>query len=325
MNPLDQFARLILGLYGVDTKQFRQQLEADKRRAQNQKPIDAKGQTSAINRQGGIRDYRNTRQALTRQPTLDPIRSRQAAPTATPPNRPPGGFGQAPGQMSISQVTGGRNPSAVPGGQYRAPNVPPRMGAPTAGPGPSSYSPVNPYRATGQNLAPGMSGRNGLSIGGLLNHPLVQGVGAVDAMLNAFGTSILEETFGSGRVMEDFKRSQQSRQPAAPAPQTKPTKKPRQVRYPTAAEMQAAAAQQQQPAEVPMGRPDPFAPVNYSPPEQSYAPTPAPAPAPRVPSRKQLVNEAYDSLRAQLKAGEISHDDFLKQGMKMHKDYFNKK
>lgn len=264
-----------------------------RRQSLNTQRPTVQGQTSAINRQGGARNYQNTRQALTRQPTLDPIRSRQGVPTATPPNRPPGGFGQSPGQMSIF----GRNPNAVPSGRYRAPSVPPRM-----------------------------TGGNGLSIGGLLNHPIVQGVAAADAMLNAFGTSILEETFGSGRVMEDFKRSQQSRQPVTSKPQSQPSRKPRKVRYPTAAEMQAAAAQRQQPAEVPMGRPDPFAPVDYTPPQQSYAPVPeAAAPAPRVPSRKQLVNEAYDALRAQLQAGQISHDDFLKQGLKMHKDYFNKK
>jgi hypothetical protein len=74
--------------------------------------------------------------------------------------------------------------------------------------------------------------------------------------------------------------------------------------------------------QVQMGRPDPFAPVGYQP-----APQPAaqPAPQPVAPSRKQVVNDAYDALRIQFNAGEITADQFAKEGMKIHKKYFDKK
>ena len=73
-----------------------------------------------------------------------------------------------------------------------------------------------------------------------------------------------------------------------------------------------------QPA-IPMGRPDPFAPIGYTPPSQ-----PQSAATPLPPSRKQIADEAYDSLRVQLKRGEINTEEFARQGMKIHKDFFGK-
>lgn len=274
MNPLDAFAKLVLNLYGIDTEALRQEQAADKRRAQNRKPINAKGQTSAINKQGNVRDFRNVKQSLTRPPTLDPVQTRGTQ-AATPPRQPPGGFGQAPGQMNLF----GNNPSAVPGGRFRAPSIPNQL---AIGAGSAAGRTLLGTVAGGviPNLA--RAGLTWAALEGLAPAP------AGDATLDAMGVQPRQSYSG----MEDM-----SGDPIRP--------------------------------EVPMGRPDPFAPVDYTPPEQSYAPVPQAAPAaapkPRVPSRKQVVNDAYDALRAQLNAGQINAETFRKEGLRMHKEYFNKK
>lgn len=78
--------------------------------------------------------------------------------------------------------------------------------------------------------------------------------------------------------------------------------------------------------QVQMGRPDPFAPVGYQPaPQPAPQPAAQPAPQPVAPSRKQVANDAYDALRIQFNAGEITADQFAKKGLKIHEEYFNKK
>lgn len=273
MNPLDAFARLVLNLYGINTENARQEQAANKRRAQNRQPINAKGQTSAFNRQGNTRNYQSTRQAQTRPPTLDPVPNRGTR-TATPPNRPPGGFGQSPGQMNLF----GNNPNAVPGGRFRAPSIPNALAI-------GAGNPVG--RALLGTVAGGVlptlarAGLTWAAIEGLAPRP------AGRATLDDQGIQPRQAYSG----MEDM-----SGDPIRPV--------------------------------VPRGRPDPFAPIGYTPPQQSYAPVPqatAPAaPAPRVPSRKEIVNNAYDALRAQLNAGQIDAETFAKEGLRMHKEYFNK-
>jgi len=82
--------------------------------------INPKGQTNAFNAKGQLRDFRNPKVSANRPATTTPVQSRSSA-KPTPPNRPPGGFGNRPaGQRSLF----GDNPNAKPSGQHKAPSVP---------------------------------------------------------------------------------------------------------------------------------------------------------------------------------------------------------
>lgn len=98
MNPLD-----ILNAFMQISGQQQQSPTGDysglRRQSLNSQPIDAKGQTSTTNRSGQTRNFRSPAQSANRPPTLDRIPTRGGQ--ATPPNRPPGGFGQSPGQLNL--------------------------------------------------------------------------------------------------------------------------------------------------------------------------------------------------------------------------------
>ena len=98
-----------------------------------------------------------------------------------------------------------------------------------------------------------------------------------------------------------------------------PTRTPEQTR----AANRGATPQPTQ-SSIPMGRPDPFAPIGYTPQPQPQTQT-QPAPVSLPPSREEIANEAYDKLRVQFDNGEISSEEFARQGMKIHKDFFGKK
>lgn len=134
-NVLDMLGRAALRIGGMTPQQIRQQARANKPSKPMPKPrgskptakpappkperIDPKGQTNLFNQSGKPRDFRNPSVSANRQPTLSPVESRGGQ--ATPPNRPSGGFGAKPnGQRSLF----GDNPTAKPGGTFRAPNVP---------------------------------------------------------------------------------------------------------------------------------------------------------------------------------------------------------
>ena len=88
--------------------------------------MKVRGQTKTTNNRGGLRTFQNPGQAANRAPSLDPVTTRSSA-SATPPNRPPGGFGQAPGQLSF-------DPNVKPGQvTSRTPSVPPKLEAGAAG------------------------------------------------------------------------------------------------------------------------------------------------------------------------------------------------
>ena len=213
------FVEFLKSLYEVTTNtQAKPDSTYSKLRRQslNIERPEAKGQTRTTSKSGKTRNYRNASSA-NRPPTLDPVETRSNR-QPTPPRRPAGGFGQAPGQLSISQITGGNNPNAKPSGNYQSPSVPSRMGTPTpaAGPDIPEGPNRNPFRnnnttrpATGFTKKQTKS--SPLSINNIANvltgGILTQGGTLADMMLGALDTSVVEETFGTGRVYEDFQRS----------------------------------------------------------------------------------------------------------------------
>ena len=346
MDPrsLNIIAQGIFHLLGMDPKTVRQQLAIKARRTLNQQPINAQGQTRTTNRSGQTRNFTSPKQSATRPPTLDRIPQRGAQPT--PPNRPPGGFGQSPGQLSIPQVTGGNIPNARPSGQFTAP----RVGVPVqAGPGPDIPVASRRFPQEAETFRQDMRGlksnqfranapqqRPGLRINQVNSRV---GGGPLHAVLNTALNSILEtkeaKALGdwflentTGRLLTPGKTMEQVRQENAQAfPNgagwTPPSRSSSAQTLPTPAQYSGMEDMSGDPIlptkpQVQMGRPDPFAPVDDQ-------PAPRPAPRPVAPSRKQIANDAYDALRIQFNAGEITADQFAKEGMKIHKKYFNKK
>ena len=204
MNPYDILARGLFQLLGLSPEDIKRQQAENYRQKANQKPIKVKGQTRTTGK------------------GLDPVQTRSTQQT-TPPRRPAGGFGQASGQLSIPEVTGGNNPNARPSGSYQAP----RVGIPVQGAaGPDIPERPNPYRATG-STRPGTGFTKAqttkpaskLTIGGLTNlltgGIFGQGAQIADMLLNLNNTSLVEETFGTGRVYQDFQKSLNRQNPSS--------------------------------------------------------------------------------------------------------------
>jgi hypothetical protein len=347
MDPrfLNIIGRGIFHMLGMDPETVKQQLANKARQTLNQQPINAQGQTRTTNRSGQTRDFRNPKQSATRRPTLDPVQTRSRQ-QATPPNRPSGGFGQSPGQLSIPQVTGGNNPSARPGGRFTAP----RVGVPVqAGPGPdipvaSRRFPQeaetfrqdmrdlksNQFKAGAPQQRPGLRiNQVNSRIGGGPLHAILNT--ALNSILEtkeakALGDWFLENT--TGRLLAPGKTMEQVRQENAQAYPNGAGWTPPSRQIPAYSGMEDMSGDPILPTkpQVQMGRPDPSAPVDYQPaPQPAPQPAAQPAPRPVAPSRKQIANDAYDALRIQFNAGEITADQFAKEGMKIHKKYFDKK
>ena len=292
MNPLDIIARGILQMVGLGPEQIQQQKIQQLNRQGNSKPIKPTGQTNLFSKNGKTRNFTSPAQSANRQPTLSPVESRSNT-QATRPNRPPGGFGQSPGQLSF-------NPNAQPSGNYQAPSVPKAK----------TVKPAN--RLTIGNALRFLSG-GPLGIGGQL----------ADMMLDANNTSLIEETFGTGRVYQDLQKSldrqKKSNQPSQPTAQ-----------YSGMEDMSGDPIRptRQESPQVQLGRDDPFAPTTRQALQTPEAPstrqalsTQAP---PKAPSRKQVMNDAYDALRERMRRGDISPEEFKSQALNMHREFFGK-
>lgn len=112
MNPLDIVLAGLFEMLG-----YTNNTPPDAPKLDGSERFDAKGQTSTTSKSGKTRNFQNPR--ITRPPTLDPLPQRGTL-QATPPNRPPGGFGQAPGQMNLDPL----RQVQIPTEQMKAPNVP---------------------------------------------------------------------------------------------------------------------------------------------------------------------------------------------------------
>ena len=124
MNPLDIVLAGLFEMLGIDNPSTSQTPKAPK--LDGSQKFDAKGQTRTTSNSGNLRNFNNPGQSASRAPSLDPISNRSGL-QATPPNRPPGGFGQAPGQLSF-------DPNIKPGQvTSRTPSVPPKLEAGAAG------------------------------------------------------------------------------------------------------------------------------------------------------------------------------------------------
>ena len=159
-NALDVILMSILDMIGIETQETRD-IKSGKKAIENTKgnrlsPSEQKfkagGQTEMFNKRGQLRNFRSPAQSATRPPSTSPVPTRSRL-QATPPNRPSGGFGQAPGQGQL----GGEVPRNM---RLRAPNVPPKMGKPTAA-GPQSRPPIrgesyNDLKAKPKPKAPGV-------------------------------------------------------------------------------------------------------------------------------------------------------------------------
>ena len=163
MNPLDIVLAGLFEMLGYNNNRT-----PDAPKLDGSERFDAKGQTSTINKSGKTRNFQNPK--LTRVPTIEPLPQRGAL-QATPPNRPPGGFGQAPGQMNLDPL----RQVQIPQDRMQAPSVPkpkpgkPKIQAPSYGPTSLPGSVMNNLwllgRKTGlQGPAGGMSLDSGAKI-----------------------------------------------------------------------------------------------------------------------------------------------------------------
>lgn len=267
---LDILARGIFHMLGMDSSSLKGKPSNTKATTKPQ-PINARGQTNLLTKSGKTRDFTNPRQSAQRAPTLSPVQTRSGV-QATPPKRPPGGFGQARGQLSVF----GKNPNAVPSGTFKAPNIP-KVGAKDA-------------LAIG-----GQAGIRGklAGLGRSLLSPVAMGVQIADTALEVTGAGgLLHETFGTGPNMKRF------RELTAKKPQPKAKKDP-----------------------SPPRTSDTKTPP---PPAPQLPPPPKLPPAPKALTRKELTMKKYDDLRAKFNAGKLTEKEFLREGLKMHKAYFNK-
>ena len=112
MNPLDIVLAGLFEMLG-----YTNNTPPDAPKLDGSERFDAKGQTSTINKSGKTRNFKNPK--VTRPPTLDALPQRSNL-QATPPNRPKGGFGQAPGQMNLDPL----RQVQIPKDQMKAPSVP---------------------------------------------------------------------------------------------------------------------------------------------------------------------------------------------------------
>lgn len=212
---LDIVARGIMQLVGLDPESIRQERGATARRQANQQRPQVEGQRSAL------------------KSTLDPVSSRSQL-RATPPARPPGGFGQAPGQLDMFQ------PPAQPPANRMLPAVgesggskPPKgTSAPQrGGPTPSPEQRARMRRAdvasrkaagsirptTSSAVRVGKAAKETVLSKALkgINHPVIQGILMADTLLQATGAGgLLDETFGTGPTMERFKELTKPDKPA---------------------------------------------------------------------------------------------------------------
>lgn len=233
---LDIVARGIMQLVGLDPESIRQERGATSRRQANQQRPQVEGQRSAL------------------KSTLDPVSSRSQL-RATPPARPPGGFGQAPGQLDMFQ------PPAQPPANRMLPaagesggSKPPKgTSAPQrGGPAPSPEQRSRMRRAdvasrkaagnirssTGSAVRIGQPAKQSLlsKALGKYNHPVIQGILMADAMLQATGAGgLIDETFGTGATMERFKELSKptKAKKATQKPQAAPAPQPTQPEQPT--------------------------------------------------------------------------------------------
>ena len=161
-NALDVILMSILDMIGIESQDTKD-VKSGKKAIENTKgnrlsPKDqkfkTKGQTEMFNQRGKLRNFKSPAQSANQPPTTSSVPTRSNL-QATPPNRPSGGFGQAPGQGQL----GGEVPRNT---RLRAPTVPPRMGTPTAA-GPQTKPPIRgesykDLKAKPQPKAPGVKG-----------------------------------------------------------------------------------------------------------------------------------------------------------------------
>lgn len=125
-NALDMLGRALLRIGGMSPQQIRQQTRAMRApkpmpRANTSAPrpsgpTQVRGQTNLFSQSGNPRNFRNPGQAANRAPTLSPVQTRGGS--ATPPNRPAGGFGrQSPGQMNLTNQPNRIGRPSLPPGQ----------------------------------------------------------------------------------------------------------------------------------------------------------------------------------------------------------------
>lgn len=132
MNPLDIVLAGLFEMLG-----YTNNTPPDAPKLDGSERFDAKGQTSTTSKSGKTRNFQNPNVSGNRPPTLDPLTQRSNL-QATPPNRPPGGFGQSPGQMNLDPL----RQMQIPQDQMKAPSVPkPKAGKPK--PQAPSYGPTS--------------------------------------------------------------------------------------------------------------------------------------------------------------------------------------
>jgi len=231
MNPLDIVLAGLFEMLGVT-----QNMPPDAPKLDGSERFDAKGQTSTTSKSGKTRNFSNPATAANRPPTLDPLPQRGTL-QATPPNRPPGGFGQAPGQMNLDPL----RQVQIPKEQMKAPNVPPPKPGPTKAQ-PPQYGPTSlpagasnrlwlalrqmgikgpsggmnlPY--TGGAQVPGAGKAIGIQLGLIGINRLLSQIPGIDAELKQRLDDALVDAFTKDPYAEMFpEQKQQQQQPSKP-------------------------------------------------------------------------------------------------------------
>ena len=231
MNPLDIVLAGLFELLGVTHN-----MPPDAPKLDGSERFDAKGQTSTINKSGKTRNFQNPKTAANRPPTLDPLPQRGTL-QATPPNRPAGGFGQAPGQMNLDPL----REMQIPKDQMKAPNVPkpkpgkPKPQLPQYGPTSLPNQPSNRLWLTlrqmgakgptgGMNLpytkgaqVPGAGKAIGVQLGILGLNRLLANIPGIDGELKQRLDQAIVDSFTKDPYAELFPQQQQQQaQPAKP-------------------------------------------------------------------------------------------------------------
>lgn len=288
MNPLDIVLAGLFELLGVTHN-----MPPDAPKLDGSERFDAKGQTSGINRSGNARNYQNTKTAVNRPPTLDPLPQRSNL-QATPPNRPPGGFGQAPGQMNLDPL----RQVQIPQDQMRAPSVPkPKPGKPK--PQLPQYGPTSLPSQLSNRLWLTLRQANLKGPSGGMNLPYTKGA-QVPGAGKAIGIQL--GILGLNRLLANIPGiDAELKQRLDQAIVDSFTKDPYAELFPSeqAAEPEAAAEEPQTPVQEPIP-PSPWSPENNfgtADPKNTFKPRSNPSEAPIRSNRARITR--YDNLGAE--------------------------
>jgi len=239
MNPLDIVLAGLFELLGVSKERTPNAPKLD-----GSERFDAKGQTTTTSKSGNTRNFQNPARSANLAPTVEPLPQRSSL-QATPPNRPPGGFGQAPGQMNLDPL----REVQIPKNRMQAPSIPPKKAGPPKAQAPS-YGPTSlpagasnrlwlalrqlgirgpsggmnlPY--TGGANVPGAGKAIGIQLGLVGINRLLSQIPGIDAELKQRLDDALVDAFTKDPYAELFPEQQPKQKPK---PESKPKPKPKQ-------------------------------------------------------------------------------------------------